>query len=229
MANNGDLAEVVGFAAGKIHRGTRIVKKDDKKLDVFESRVIDPIGYFVASGDNVELRPGTRRRSGKRKYELKFNPHFSRSVTSITITPGTNPQVIRDIVEHSDTTRRDVGLILGVYGSGAIPKEAVPILASHYRKGYPVYLTSTCSDSGASADMQGHDEDAKAAYESGVRVANDMTTTAAVAKLMSVQALLPEDAFTTPTERLAAIEEEMLRKNYAGEIQLADQRMREDY
>jgi L-asparaginase len=225
IAAHGDLAEVVAYAHGEIHRGTRVVKKDDKRLAVFESRVVDPVGYYVASGNHVEVRPGARRRRGKQKWELQFNPVFNSSVAVVRNTPGTRFDITEDVVK----ARKDVGLLLETYGSAAVNKDLVPHLADHYESGFPVFLTSTCADTGVSADMRGHDEDAIAAYKAGVRDAGDMTTTAAAVKLMHIQGLLPSEAFDDPKERLEVIAVEMSQKSYAGELTPAQHALREDY
>jgi len=72
IAAFGDIAEVVAYANGEIHRATRCTKKNDARMQLLESKVTGPIGYFTAGG--VELIAGARRRAGKRKHELGFLP-----------------------------------------------------------------------------------------------------------------------------------------------------------
>ncbi|MFH0838132.1 MAG: asparaginase [Patescibacteria group bacterium] len=205
IAANGDLAECVAYADGQIFRGTRVTKKNDNRLDVFEARVTGPLGYLTAGG--IELRPGARRREGKRKHELVFAPHFSPHVTAIKLQPGMNADAINAIVER----RTDVGLILEVYGSGAVPKEMVPVIARYVQAGYPVFVSSACAESGIAPSMQGHDEDAIAARNAGVRNVGDMTTSAATVKLMHIMG-------NQPGLPLDEIGREMTGKSYAGEL-----------
>lgn len=157
IAAHADLAEVVAYCNGQIFRGTRVTKKNDQRLDAFEARITGPCGYFTAAG--VELFPGTRRRGGKQKYELVFQPNFNPSVTTLRLNPGVNFKQVQTIIE----SQKDVGMILETYGSGAIPKGLVDVLVKYLEKGFPIFLTSSCAESGISANMEGHDEDAQKA------------------------------------------------------------------
>lgn len=205
ISAHGDIAEVIAYTNGQIFRGTRTTKKNDNRLDVFEARVTGPQGYFTAAG--IENRPGTRRRRGKRKHELIFAPHFSKHVTAIKLQPGMSKEILDDIVKSG----RDIGIIIETYGSGAIPREMVPIIKAHTDRGYPIFVTSSCAESGVSRTMQLHDEDAIKAFEAGVRNVGDMTTSAATVKLMHVRGNMPD-------AKLDEVREEMIGKSYAGEI-----------
>lgn len=216
IAAFGDVAEVVAYANGEIHRATRVTKANDSRMKVFESRVTGPIGYFTAGG--VELMAGARRRAGKRKHELRFMPEFNPHVTAIKMQPGMNHEMVDLICEN----RGDIGLVIETYGSGAVPRRLVDVISKHVRRGFPVYLTSSCGESGISSAMQGHDEDSIAAYQAGVRNVGDMSTSAATVKLMHVIG-------NNPGESLQTIEEEMIGKSYAGEITLPEDAKKEAY
>lgn len=209
VAANSDLAEVVAYANGKIFRGSRVIKRNDSRLDAFDAPVSGPLGYFTAGG--IELRPGAIRRVNKRKSDLIFRPHFSHHVTAIKLQPGMSNQLLDMIVE----SEKDVGVILETYGSGAIPKDLVEPMKRHLKRGFPIFLSSSCAESGVSALMQMHDEDAIEAYEAGVRTVLDMSTTAATVKLMSIKG-------SYPRATLKLIEDEMIRRSYAGEIMTND-------
>jgi len=127
-------------------------------------------------------------------------------------------EVVDLICEH----RQGVGLIIETYGSGAIPRKLVEVVSRHVGRGFPVYLSSSCGESGISAAMQGHDEDAREAYKAGVRNVGDMSTSAATVKLMHVVG-------NNPGVGLEVIEQEMIGKNYAGEITLPETQRREAY
>lgn len=213
IAANGDIAEVLVYTHGEILRATRTTKKNDQRLDVFESRVTGPLGYFTAGG--IELRPGARRRTSKRKHEIIFAPHFSKHVTTLKLQPAMSSELFRDI--HDE---RDVGIILETYGSGAIPRSLVPSLKHHLDRGFPIFLSSSCAESGVSPSMQLHDEDAIAAHAAGIRNVRDMSTGTAVVKLMNVMG-------NSSGLSLDDIRREMIDKSYAGEITAG--RGREDY
>ncbi len=216
IAAEADLAEVLAYANGTIHRATRVTKANDSRFDVFQSRVTGPVGYFGAGG--IELMAGARRRAGKRKHELRFLPEFNSHVTAVKMQPGMNHEMIDTICKAGG----DIGLVIETYGSGAIPQKLVDVIGSHIARGFPVYLTSSCGASGISAGMQGHDVDAIEAYEAGVRNVGDMSTSATTVKLMHVTG-------NNPGADLQTIEEEMTGKSYAGEITLAEEVRREAY
>lgn len=221
IAAEADLAEVVTYANGTIHRGTRCNKANDSRLDIFESRITGPIGYFGAEG--IEIVPGARRRAGKRKHEIQFLPEFNPSILSIKLNPSVTPEVMRELLKG---TSHAVGAIIETYGSGALPNNLVPVLQDALSEGTPIFLTSSCGQSGISAGMLNHDQDAIAAHEAGVRNARDMTTGAATTKLMHIMA--HKDLPTDTDKLLEYIEEEMTGKSYAGEVTLVNQE-KEDF
>lgn len=200
-----EAAEVLVYAHGEIHRGVRVTKANDSRLGVFDSPVTGPVGYFTASG--VELMPGVRLRSEVSKDQLQVLPRFSAFVTALKLQPGMDHRLVDLICEH-DGNR---GLVIETYGSGAIPQKMVPVLARQIGRGFPVYLSSSCAESGASGGMQGHDEDARAAYAAGVRNVGDMSTSTATVKLMHVLG-------NNPDATLQQVEVEMTQKSYAGEL-----------
>lgn len=207
IAAYANLAEVVAYTNGQIFRGSRVTKKNDNRLDVFESRILGPIGYFTASG--VELLANAYRRDKRRKFELYYSPKFSKSVSILKIQPGMDKTVIDYLIERG----RDRGIILETYGSGAIPREFVETISNHVKAGHPIFLSSSCAESGIHASMQLHDVDALMAYEAGVRNLCDMSTSAATVKLMNILG-------NHPDAKLQEIQEEMVSKCYAGEISL---------
>ena len=157
IAANGDLAEVVAYANGVIHRGTRVRKVNDSRLAVFDSPITGPLGHFGAGG--IELVPGARKRSGKRDHDLRYLPGFAKHVSTIKYTPGMDQQMIGENIARAG----NVGIIFETPGSGAIPASFVPILGAHASKGFAVMLTSAATQSGISTGMVLHDEAAIAA------------------------------------------------------------------
>lgn len=216
IAANGDIAEVVAYTHGEIYRGSRVIKKDDTRLDVFHAPVTGPLGYFTAG--ELDLRPGTRRRSGKRKHSLTFLPSFSKHVAALKIQPGMGTSILDNMVNDGQTR----GIILETYGSGAIPRELVPIISKHVEKGYPIFVTSSCAQSGATKAMALHDEDAIAAYQAGIRNVGNMSTTATTVKLMHVLG-------NGQDLNLDCIRHEMTGKSYAGEVTLSTVAVQEDF
>jgi L-asparaginase len=214
IAANGDLAEVVVYANGTIHRGTRVRKVNDSRLNVFDSPITGPLGYFGAGG--IELAAGARRRKGKRDHDLQFSPRFAKNVSTIKYNPGMD----REMIGENIVKAGNVGIIFETPGSGAIPSGFVPILSNHAQKGFGVFLTSAATQSGISTGMVLHDEAAIEAHRLGIRTAGDMTTGAASVKLMSVLG-------NSPHLDLEELYQEMVKRSYAGEISVT--RGNEDY
>lgn len=202
-----DIAEVVAYANGDIHRGTRVTKANDSRLKIFESKVTGPIGHFTAAG--IEILTRIRKKSESSKRDLLFKPKFSTYVTALKMQPGMD----HDLVNLICQSRSNLGLVIETYGSGAVPQKMVEVISRHVQNGFPVYLTSSCGESGISSGMQAHDEDAIAAYKAGVRNVGDMSTTAATVKLMHIKG-------NNPNADLQQIETEMIRTSYAGELTL---------
>ncbi|HEY5713842.1 MAG TPA: asparaginase, partial [Candidatus Gracilibacteria bacterium] len=118
IAANGDFAEVLAYANGTIHRGSRVTKENDSRLNIFESKVTGPMGYFGAAG--IEVGDGARRRMGKRKHELIFQPEFNSSIPSLKINPSIGPDLLRELLSG---TEKAVGAVLETYGSAALPND----------------------------------------------------------------------------------------------------------
>ena len=214
IAANGNIAEVVTYMHGDINRGSRVRKKNDKRLDGFESPVTGPIGHFTAVG--VEVKPGARPRGYRQKYELVFQPKFDPSVTTLKMNPETNEKSIQGLVDES----MNYGLILECYGSAAIPNSWIDVLKPHLDRGYPIFLSSSCAESGISPEMEEHDEDALKVRKAGIMTVRDMSTAAACVKLMNIMASIKDVG--NKKERLERIKKEMLEKNYAAEITLTN-------
>ncbi len=216
IAAEGDFAEVIAYANGTIHRGTRVTKEHDSRLNIFDSKITGPIGHFGAAG--IEVGAGARRRSGKRKHELLFQPKFNPAVPGIKINPSITPDILQGLLQN---TTGSVAAVLETYGSAALRNDLVPVLQDVLKEGTPIFLTSSAGQSGVSEGMDDHDEDAIRARGAGIRNAKDMTTSAATTKLMHImgQKEVPEE----PAAKLQYVEEEMTEKSYAGEVTIRQQ------
>lgn len=212
IAAFGDIGEVMVYAHGEIHRATRVKKENDKRLNVFSSPVLGPIGYFTAAG--IEPKLDVRRRGFKKKHELIFQPLFSSSVSTLRLNPGESEISIKHLID----TKKNLGIILEAYGSAAIPKSWVPPLSEHVKSGHPIFLSSSCGQSGVSQGMEEHDEDAIAVKKAGIMHVADMTTPAACVKLMNIMGMISETE--SKLKKLELVKEEMLEKSYAGELTL---------
>ncbi len=205
IAGYGDLAEAVAYANGDIVRGVRAKKDNDERLQVFRSQVDDPVGYLTAAG--VEVKPHAVRRGVHARHDLVFNPEFAGEVVVLPMNSSLSPGVLEQILSVQGAT----AFVLEAFGSGALPKKLVPVISRMIlERGKNIFVTSKCTQTGISSGMQGHDQDALDAMSAGIMNVRDMTTVAAMIKLLHLEALMPGASYLD-------LYREMV-KSYAGEV-----------
>ena len=90
-------------------------------------------------------------------------------------------------------------------------------------EGFPIYLSSSCGESGVSPEMQFIDEDYVESYQEGLRTTFDMTIAAATTKLMHVTAR--RNLSENLQERVSKVENEMVDHQSAPPIAKVNQVM----
>lgn len=171
----------VGIAfSNKFLRGCRSTKLDAWDLDAFDSPLCPPL---VELGLGVKLAPHilSPRVSGA------FDPRIDPNILCFRLFPGLSPSLI----EHA--IRSEVhGIVLEAYGTGNVPRlesTLIPAIESATADRIPVVIVSQCTR--GCVDLSRY-KGAKAAAEVGAISAGDMTTEAAITKLMVVLGRAPE-------------------------------------
>jgi len=172
----------VGIAfSSQFLRGCRTTKMDSWSMTAFESPLCRPL---VELGLGVYIAPHVlppRPVGG-------FDPRIDPEVLTVRVTPGLPPRSLLCALESGVH-----GLVLEAYGVGNVPhldRSLVPVVAEATRRDVPVVLVSQCAHGGV--DLHRYAGSAAAA-EAGAISGGDMTTEAALAKLMVLLGRAPAD------------------------------------
>lgn len=198
MAISGKAGIFVAFDR-KIMLGCRAVKVRTSGFNAFESVNYPPVGIIDSSGLNIQ-----------EEYLIKYDgaPSISTeldtSVFLLKLTPGTNPNVIDMLIDSGAK-----GIVIEAFGAGGlqfIRRDFTSKLTRAAEEGVPVVLCSQCLYE--RSDLTVYQVGQKA-LETGVIPGRDMTSEAAVTKLMWALGNL------SGREEIRAFFE----KNIAGEVE----------
>ncbi len=171
-----DIAEVCIVFGDKIIRGCRAKKNHETFVDVFHSPNFPLLGEI---GRPIKLFEWRRRRS---RAKLQYHPHFEPNVRLVKLFPGLPTTALLAMIE--DGAR---GFVIEGYGPGNVPflgaASLMPFLKRARKQHIPVVITTQMerSQTNPHAYEAGHK-----AIECGAIPSYDMTTEAAVTKLMWV-------------------------------------------
>ncbi len=187
------VREVCLYFEYKLYRGNRTTKINAEHFNAFASP-----NYPALAESGVHLRVSTELLLAGNAGTFAVNTALDDNIAIVKIFPGLNSQVFRSILGISGLR----GIILETYGSGNAPTATwfLDALESAINKGLTVVNVTQCS--GGSVNM-GQYETSTRLREIGVISGGDITTEAAVAKLMILLAknLSPDEfsvAFETP-------------------------------
>ena len=168
------VPEVCIYFNNQLFRGNRSEKHTSSKFDAFQSLNFPPL---AEAGVEIEFNTDDILPPSRKKF--KAHHGFNTNVALIKIYPGIHTDVI-------DTTLRTPGLkgaIIETYGSGNAPTqpEFLRVLKAAVDRGVILLNVSQCS--GGSVE-QGKYQTSYHLQKIGVISGNDMTTEAAITKLM---------------------------------------------
>lgn len=156
-------------------RGCRTKKVESMHFDAFESGNYPRLataGVTIDFNFSAILSPDDRQ-------ELKLLTQFDKHVTILKLFPGINEASVRSILQTPDLK----GVVLETFGAGNAPTSPwlISLLKAAIQKGILVLNISQCT---WGMVIQGKYETSKALKEIGVIGGADMTTEAAVVKMM---------------------------------------------
>ncbi len=168
-----DIAEVCIAFANKIIRGSRAKKYHESFVDVFHSPNFPYLGELGRPTALYEWRKKRRKRA------LKFAPNFDPQISLLKLFPGFDPEIMETVFD-----RKAHGIIIEGFGPGNVPTQETSIIHKIEKAtslGIPVVIANQMEK--GSTNLHAYEAGFKAA-KAGAISSKDMTTEAAVAKLM---------------------------------------------
>ena len=196
-----DLGETCIVFNGEVHRATRVKKLRDRAHDAFDS--VDPTPLGMLARDIVLYEGRTRRHNLIPRFDTRLDDR----VFLLKVFPGIPPNVISRIVDMGYH-----GIVIEGFGSGNIPTQENALtgpIKQAISAGCSVLMSTQCAFGQADLSLY---EVGKAALDVGALSAHDMTSEAAVVKLMWIL------GHTRDRDTV----KEMILTNYVGEVTPSD-------
>ena len=174
--NNAAVIKEVGlYFEYKLYRGNRTTKINADHFEAFASSNFPPL---VTSGVQLQVQHDLLQKNFTQN-QLKVHKSLDTNVVIIKLFPGIQTSVLNAIFETPNLK----GVVLETYGSGNATTESwfLELIKTAISKG--IYIVNVTQCSGGMVHM-GHYETSKKMCELGVISAKDMTTEAAITKLM---------------------------------------------
>ncbi len=169
------ITEVGLYFEYKLLRANRTTKINAEHFEAFQS-----LNYpcLVESGVHLKVNKSFLKPVNRRK-KMVYHTHFDNNVIIIKMFPGINESILKSICSIEAIK----GVVLETYGAGntTTQKWFITIINDLVKKGIPVVNVTQCA--GGSVEMGKYDTSV-ALKKVGVISGKDITTEAAVAKLM---------------------------------------------
>lgn len=168
------IKEVCLYFEYKLYRGNRSTKISAEHFNAFASPNFPSLaesGVFLRVNEELLSKPSVKK--------LDVHTRFDDNVAVIKIFPGINANVIKAILSADNLK----GIVLETYGAGNASTEDwfISMLSEAINKGIQIVNVTQCS--GGSVNM-GHYETSSQLKQIGVISGKDITTEAAITKLM---------------------------------------------
>lgn len=178
------VPEVCIFFNSQLLRGNRSTKADSTSFHAFRSPNYPPLataGIDILYNDKHIMRPASE--------PFRINTTLDTRVSILKVHPGITPQVVRDILQGSDTR----AVIIETYGSGnAISKDwFVDIVRQSSAMGKILLNVTQCLAGMVNMDIYAT---GRALRDAGVVSGRDLTTEAALAKLFFLMGSTADNA-----------------------------------
>lgn len=192
-----DIAEVCVVLANKILRGNRVKKHHESFVAAFHSPNYPALGEL---GRPIVIHEWCKKRHSEMPT---LKAEFNANISYLKIFPGFDPYILSAV-----KNRGAQGIVIEGFGPGNVPSlehSLIPEIQDATERGIPILITTQMEKGSTSLDAYAG---GLAARKAGAISAKDMTSEAAVTKLMWALA---------QTSDLAAIQK-ILEENRAGEL-----------
>lgn len=169
------ISEVGLYFEYKLYRANRTTKVNAQNFQAFSSANYPAL---VESGVYLSVNYGALWKTNRRN-RTKLHTNFSSEIIILKIFPG----ITESTVEHILSKKNLKGVVLETFGSGNAPTDAwfIKLLKKHISRGLVIINVTQCT---AGSVAMGQYETSTQLKKIGVVSGKDITTEAAVAKLM---------------------------------------------